>query len=263
MKELGLNRITPSMIAQYDSCPLNFYYSSWLGLKLPQSQMHLKFGTAIHNAIAELWTKRNLQLGLDMFSAEFILDSLAPEDFKTEADRLQKYGEMLHDGKLILTEFFSQLDKFEKIDNILPESFELPWKEILTNPETNLDPLEVPLSCRVDLLGKNHHIVDFKTSSAEYDIFEARAMPQMLSYAWIYLQKYKVIPTIHIIVLIKKRKKNKIQHLEIVYRMADLLAFNSKVRSILEGIRNHEFKRPLKDHPYFCDCRKYEEILKY
>jgi len=267
MNSLGLDRITPSMLAQYDSCPLSFYYQSWLGLKLPQPVLHFKFGTAIHEGIQALWTNKNLQLGIDKFVSLFELEHL--NDYKvkgellTQAEKIQMYGDMLADGKAMLTEFFSLIDKFEQVDKIIPEAFELPWKETLTNPETHEDPLEVPLSCRVDLLGKDHHIVDFKTSSSEYDIFEARAMPQMLAYAWIYLQKFGVIPTIHIIVLIKKRKKEKIQHLEITYRMVDLLTFNSKVRSIIEKIRNREFSKPLKDHPYFCECEKFKNALKY
>lgn len=267
MNKLGLDRITPSMLAQYNSCPLAFYYQSWLGLKLPQPVVHFKFGIAIHEGIQAMWTTKNLQNGIDMFTKLFLIehldDYLVKGQLLTPAEKIQTYGDMLGDGKLMLTEFFSMIGKFEQVDHIIPESFELPWKETLTNPETKLDPLEVPLSCRVDLLGKNHHVVDFKTSSSDYDIFEARAMPQMLSYAWIYLEKFGVIPTIHIIVLVKKRKKEKIQHLEITYRMADLLTFNSKVRSILEKIRNREFRRPLKDHPYFCECDKFKKALEY
>ena len=43
--------------------------------------------------------------------------------------------------------------------------------------------------------------------------------------------------------------------------MADLLAFDKRVRSILEKIRNREFDRPQKGHPFFCDCQKFEDLL--
>jgi hypothetical protein len=190
-KTLGLNRITPSMLSQYNDCPLNFFYSSWLGLKLPQTQVHFKFGTAIHDAIDKLWTTKILEDGITTFTNEFLIEHLDDYTVKGEllstSEKVQKFGEMIHDGKLMLTEFYSMIDKFEKVDNIHPVEFELAWKEILTNPETKLDPLEVPLSCRLDCLAKDHIIVEFKTSSAEYDVFETRASMQALSYAWIYL----------------------------------------------------------------------------
>lgn len=263
MNELGLNRITPSMLSQYDGCPKLFYYSSWLGIKLPQPVIHFKFGTAIHNAIGLMYTTHSLNKAIESFQNEFTIDCVDAELYKTEAERVAKYGDMLHDGTLMLQEFSNNIEIFTNLYNIKPIQFELAWKEVLTNPETLDKPLEVPLSCRIDCIAENHTIVEYKTSAKEYDIFETRASPQALSYAWIYLQKYKVIPTIHYIVLIKKRKTNKIQHLKINYDMADLLMFDSKVRSIIENIKNRQFEKPLKGHPFFCECGKYEKALTY
>ena len=266
MKTIGINRITPSGLVEYENCPLLFYYRTWLGLKLPQPQVHLKFGSAIHAAIEIIFKERNVQKACDLFSNEFLLEHLDDYEIKgqpaTEAERIAKYGDMLHDGKEMLNSLNQEVDTFKSLHNIKPIQFELAWKEILTHPETNLEPLEIPLSCRIDCLCEDDVILEFKTSSQEYDIFETRASPQALSYAWIYYQKYKKIPIIHYIVLRKNRKKDRINHLRIQYDFADLLAFDSKVRSILEKIRNREFNRPIKGHPMFCDCKKFEEALK-
>ena len=55
MNTLGINRFSPSMIMDYESCPRKFYYTSFLGLKLPQSMKHLEFGNAIHSAIGNIY----------------------------------------------------------------------------------------------------------------------------------------------------------------------------------------------------------------
>lgn len=260
MKELGLNRITPSMLVEYENCPLLFYYRSWLGIKLPQTMMHLEFGTAIHNAIARLYETKQVKPGIDLFCEQFRLECI--DEKLSQNERVYKYGEMLADGKSILEEFFAQMDIFTNVYGIVPKQFEVPYKLPLLSLKDN-SPLEVPLSCRIDLECMNDDIVDYKTSAAPYDIFEARLSPQFLSYCWLKYQLTGRIPKIHIIVLIKKRKREKIQHLEIVYRLEDLITFEARVRSILEKIKNKEFKRPIMNHPRFCDCEKYIQALNY
>lgn len=253
------------MLSQYDSCPLAFYYTYYLGLKLPTTQVYFKFGDAIHESIAILWTTRDLQkaqaLFLEMFLPEHLDDMKVKNKPITEEEKKEKYEEMKADGLEMLAQMLPKLDEFESIYRLKPIKFEIPFKGPLIDLETGL-PYEVPLSCRIDMDSENQDIVDFKTSADPYDIFETRASIQFLLYAWLRYQQTKKIPTIHVIVLIKKRKKEKIQHLPLKYTEADLLAFNAKIRSMLGKINNKEFNRPLKDHSYFCDCKKYEELLK-
>jgi len=63
--------------------------------------------------------------------------------------------------------------------------------------------------------------------------------------------------------MIKKRKKDKIQHLVFKYDISDILSFDAEVRATLQKIVNREFSKPIKNHAYFCDCRKFEEALTY
>jgi uncharacterized membrane protein len=84
---------------------------------------------------------------------------------------------------------------------------------------------------------------------------------QSKTYVWLYYCKYGVIPTVDYVVMIKKRKKEKIQHLSFKYQMADILSHDAKVRNILEKIKNREFDKPAKNHPFFCDCQRYRALF--
>lgn len=261
-KEIGLNRITPSGLMMYQSCPRAFYYQVWLGLKLPQSMVHLEFGTAMHEAIDTLYGGRNTNgtwdnedlavKALVVFNEKFLRSSC-------ESD--EQFINMSADGLLILKEYWKNKEVL-LANGFNPIAFEIPGKEIMVNPETK-EPLPIPLSYRLDAILKDHGVGEFKTSSSEYDPFEARSRPQSLCYVYMYYQKYNVLPTLHYVVMIKKRKKDKIQHLVFKYDVADLLSFFEEVKVVLEKIRNREFSRPMKNHPRWCDCYKFEEALSY
>ena len=249
--DLGLKRISPSMLMQYRACPRLFYYESWLGLKLPQEMQHLDFGTAIHAAIDTIYEGRNengtwsndssAYKALEVFNSKFL---------RTSCQSDQQFAEMVADGIEIIRAYWAEKDI------LLAKGIDLMY-----NPETK-EPLEIPLSYRLDCIAKNHKVVEFKTSSTVYDEFEVRARPQSLCYVWAYYNKHGVIPTLDYVVMRKKIKKNKIQHLSFVYVMADLMAFDAEVRTILNKIRNREFSRPVQGH-FMCNCTKYDEALNY
>ena len=276
METYGINRITPSGLNLYDSCPRAFYYAVYLGLKLPQSMVHLDFGTAIHLAIDHIyegrvdgkWTGRTAGDGaIAIFMKSFRPDSckdltktqggvtrdLTPEEKK------EKYEEMLADGIQIIKEYWDNKEIL-LAKGVDPLQFEIPGKDHLLNPESK-EPLPLPLSYRLDGIGKNNTVIEFKTSSEPYCPFETRVKAQSLCYAWVYYQKYGVVPVVHYVVMIKKRKKDKIQHLPIPYDVADLMAFDARVRATLEKIKNKEFNKPRVGHPRFCDCTKFEKEL--
>jgi hypothetical protein len=261
-KEIGLDRITPSGLMLYRACPKAFYYAVWLGLKLPQSKVHLEFGTAIHEAIDTLYGDRNENGTWNGEESAVKALVVFNNRFKREhADSDKQFVEMSADGLLILKDYWNNKEVL-LAKGFDPIAFEIPGKEIMHNPVTN-EPLPIPMSYRLDAILKDHGVGEFKTSSTLYDPFEARSRPQSLCYVWAYYQKYKVIPNVHYVVMLKKKKKNKIQHLKFVYTMADILSFDQEVRSILEKIKNREFARPMKGHPYFCDCDKFEDALAY
>lgn len=262
-KEIGLEKISPSMLTEYANCPRLFYYRSWLGIKLPQSMVHLDFGTAIHAAIDLMYEGRNpdgtwppgekaAHKALDIFNEKFTRKSCeSDEQFET----------MKQDGFQILKEYWNEKEVL-LARGVDPLQFEIPGKDVLLNPVTK-EPLPIPLSYRLDAILKDHGVGEFKTSSSYYDPFEVRSRPQSMCYVWAYYQKYGVIPKLHYVVMLKKRKKDKLQYLCFTYEISDILSFDADVRVTLEKIANREFDKPAVGHPRFCDCKKYEEALQY
>jgi hypothetical protein len=269
---IKLEKISPSSLMQYEKCPRLFYYSTLLGLKLPQSMIHLEFGTGIHAAIDEIYKERNSDgswkhedtpdKAKAIFANHFRTKYLETLDSIERNTMLEKYNEMVDDGLNIIQEFWDTKEKFLTVNGIDMVDFELIRKHILFNPETK-EPWPIPLSYRIDGIAKNDIVIEYKTSSKPYDIFETRASLQALSYALGRYCETGKIPLIYYIVMIKKRKKDKIQMLRIQYQISDLMLFDAKVRSMLKSIHAGEFDKPLKGHEFFCDCKKYEEMLDY
>lgn len=279
-QEIGINRITPSGLMMYESCPKAFYYCVYLGLKLPQSMVHFEFGTAIHDAIAVMYAGRKEDGTWDNVSEKAAFDALTEFNKKftiesckdltinengrtrpmTGQERIEKFKEMSQDGFELLKAYWQEKEIL-LAKGFDPIQFEIPGKDVVYNPETK-EPLPIPLSYRLDAILRGHGVGEFKTSSKPYDNFETRARSQSLCYIWAYWHKYQTIPVLHYVVLIKKRKKDKLQHLMFDYDMGDILEFDARVRSILEQIKNREFNAPVRGHDRFCDCRKYDELLK-
>jgi hypothetical protein len=269
---IKLEKISPSSLMCYEKCPKLFYYTTILGLKLPQSMVHLEFGTAIHAAVDEIYSQRNpdgfwkeddtADKAKEVFQKTFKEKYYDKIDDDEKAAMITKYPEMVEDGLLIIDAFWAEKEKFLTVDGIDMEEFEIIKKFTPFNPETK-EPWPVMLSCRLDGLAKNDIIVEYKTSSKPYDIFETRASLQSLSYAFAKYCETGRIYTVYYIVMLKKRKKDRIQVLRIQYDKTDLLMFDAKVRSMLDAIDAHDFRAPLKGHDFFCDCRKFDELLDY
>lgn len=262
--ELGINRITPSGLVLYENCPLSFYYTVWLGLKLPTPQIHFKFGTAIHEALDEIyhqqknWKTGDVKKAIEIFQSLFLPEHVDDKPY-TEIERNLKYQELMADGVEMLNQFWAQKEILWAA-GVQPVRMELPIKMELKHPVTG-EPLEVPVSARLDGETEDSNIIEFKTSAKPYDNFETHLSNQARTYVWIQFSRTGKIPHVHYVVLIKKRKRDKIQHLHLQYDEADMLAFDSKVRTILEKIRNRQFDRPRMGHPPYCDCYKFEKLL--
>lgn len=280
-KKLGITRISPSMIKEYEDCPKLFFYRSWLGLKLPQTQVHFVFGNAIHLAIDniydqfdkdELWKHAELKIVKDIFLKEFTIDALDKDEknfygepaYPTEEDRVKKFEEMRDDGLLIIKSYWEQKEFLLATHDINPIRFEVVAKFPIIHPHTKVA-LEIPGSGRLDAENYNGGIVELKTSKAKYDEVETRNLPQALFYVmWKYLTDGKMPPWLTYIVMRKglsAKSKDRIQVLKYHYEEADVLAFISRIEAILEQIRARRFDRPSIGHPQFCDCYKFEKAL--
>lgn len=263
-QELGINRITPSMLMTFESCPKLFYYQCWLGMQIPESKIHLFFGTAIHAAIDEIynqkenWANGNLQKAVDVFKDTFSLEHVDDKEYNP-IERATKYNDMIVDGTHMLEDFWKEKEILWS-KGVQPIRMELPIKMMVFNPKTKQE-LEVPISGRFDGECDSMDIAEFKTSGKIYDNFVTRASHQARCYAWLQYCRIGLLKNIHYVVLLKNRKKDRIQHLSFYYDEADIIAYDAEVRSILERIRKREFNRPVKGHMPYCSCRKYEELL--
>jgi hypothetical protein len=243
-----------------------------LGLKLPQPQRHLNFGTAIHAAIENIyeqldekdgWSLAEFAVVKKVFLNYWKLDCISDDDFPTEAERLKCYEEMKADGLNMLEDYWNNKELLLNESDIDIVKSEVVVKTELVNPLTK-EILQVPLSCRIDALTRNGKIVEFKTSSSKYDETETALKPQGLAYSFAYLMMNQKLPVgLDYIILLKGRAKNRVQHIKLNHNHSDMLAFFERVKSILQRISNKEFDRPMINHPYFCDCDKFELALKY
>ena len=265
-EELGISRITPSMLVEYENCPRLFYYRSWLGLQIPVSKIHLFFGTAIHAAIDEIYNQKDVwgndqcdfNKVVQIFKDTFKEGHVDDKDYTLEA-RAIKYNEMIVDGIAMLEAFWKEKEILWS-KGVQPIRMELPIKMQVFNPKTK-EPLPIMMSGRFDGECESGDISEFKTSGKIYDVFATRASHQARCYSWLQYCRTGLLKTIHYVVLIKNRKKDRIQHLDFYYDEADLIAYDTEVRSILERIKKREFQRPVRGHPPYCDCHKYEKLL--
>ena len=269
---IGIDRITPSGLMLYKKCPMHFYYEVWLGIKLPQQTMHFAFGTAIHLAIDNIyeqmdatsfWDLAEVSIAKKQFTNNFKLEHVDSFNWKgepiSEEERLEIFNDMLADGLAIVTEYWNAKEElFTK--GVQPDKFEIAHKYIPKHLVSET-PWEIPLSLRIDAQSSNKRIHEFKTSSKRYDETETRHSLQALSYAFTQYQQTGEIVPLDYVVMLKKLKKNKLQHFTIEYDYQDLLAYQAEVDSIFERIKNREFSRPAKGHDMFCDCYKFEKLF--
>lgn len=278
MTELGINRFSPSMIMDYESCPRKFYFTTYLGLKLPQSMKHLEFGNAVHEAIGNIynqydkntaWLHAERKLAKHEFEKKFTLDSLDPNEinykgekvYPTESLRVAGYEEMRDDGLAIIDSFWDQKEVLLAEHGVCPVRLEIPVKMPVKNIATG-EMFEIPVSCRIDAENADDSIVELKTSTAAYDERETRKSAQALTYAWVkYLQTGKIHPLTYVVMRKKLKKADRIQVLRYEYEPADLLAFMGRIEAFIDGIRLKRFDKPAQNHPRFCDCERFNKLF--
>ena len=269
-EEIGLKRISPSMLVEYENCPRLFFYRSWLGLKLPQAMRHLNFGTAIHAGIDNMyeqyddkdgWALAEFKIAKDEFLKHWKINMISDEDAPTQEEKDTIYKEMKADGVEMLKSLWNEKEVLAA-KGVLPDKMEIPLKLIFSHPVTG-EKLPIPLSGRIDGMSDSR-IIEFKTSGNKYKELETRDSMQALSYVALWYAKKETLPdAVDYLVLLKKRKKDRVQHLHYEYDLSDLGEYFERVKDILQKVKNREFQKPLKNHPYFCDCDKYYEALNY
>jgi hypothetical protein len=257
------------MLKKFEECPLSFFYNYVLGLKVDQQMMHLNFGTAIHLALDNiyeqcdaktLWEYADFSIAKNIFLENFTEDKVTTEGFSSDEDRLAKWEALRNDGIEILRAFWDDKELLYS-NGVNPQEFEVMMKFEPFNPETK-EVLGLPLSLRIDALNRaNKQILEFKTSASKYDVVDTRMLPQTLAYVWAMYCKTGEIYSVDYVVMVKNRKKDRIQHLHYEYDIADILAFDTRVRNIINKIQNREYNLNQTCKVGYCDCKKYKALL--
>jgi len=265
-----IDRLTPSGLSTFEQCPVSYFYRYYLELPLPDDQkMHLFFGTAIHEAIDNIyeqydeetgWEHSEVSIPKKIFKSKFPIDCVTVVGKVTAETQKEVWEAMVKDGLGILDAYWEEKERLLAA-GVLPKQFEIPMKFKPFHPETK-EYLDVPISLRIDGLDDDSmKIIEFKTSAAKYDEVETRRKVQTLSYVWMMYCKTGKIYSVDYVVMLKKKKKNRIQHLHYEYDLADIIAFDDRVRSIIEKINMKDFNFNADCREHYCDCKKYKQLL--
>ena len=252
-----LSRISPSMIASYLQCPLEFYYSYVAKIKLPQPQIHLTFGSAIHKALEQLYDKKITPI--ESFKKAFKKSNLNDD----EQHLFEEYTLL---GIEMVTNYMAihpTLDKMYKLSDGKAEKY---VRRYLINPITGQQS-SIPMSGILDRLTNAGKIIEYKTSKNKWKEDETRFKVQFLMYnLWYYSEHGKLADETLYFILLKKYKKHKrdqvLQVLSAHVTYDDLAEAFDEVELIINKIHSGYFERPTSSyHPNYCNCYAYEKLL--
>ncbi len=285
-EQIGLDRITPSMLGTFEDCPKLFYYQCWLGLKLEDDRLHLDFGDAIHSAIAVVYLEYDNHFGGAWEAGQFenvkkrFLEKWTPskvtetsfENFKETRfgkemgfkNAKELYTYMKNDGLTMLKSYWNEKERLLAEYNHDWTDFEIPLKVEMRNPADPNDKLPIPLSMRIDAKHRtNVKMADFKTSKSKYDLEDTRKKIQGQCYLFGNLMDTgEFIRKFDYTVLRKDLKSpDRVEVVQLEYDEADMQAFYFRVEAILQKIAMREFDRPARGHANYCDCWKFEKEL--
>ena len=279
-KQIGLDRISPSMLDSYETCPRLFYYRDWLKLQIDQDKIHMDYGTAIHNSIATIYLEYDNHFGgawqagdfkkvLATFSQNWKQSNVSQSSYeKVMSTNFGKemgfnnkeslYEYMNDDGIKILESYWNEKENLLVRHGIDLVDFEIPMRVPMVNPSNPKEQLPIPLSLRIDSETRDKKKgVDFKTSKGKYDPVETRRKIQGQCYC--FAKGYREFD--YIILRKDLKSDDRIEIVSLTYDEADMQAFYHRVKAILANISQRNFDRPNRGHMGWCDCFKYEELL--
>ena len=258
IQNFKLEKFSPSAIITYVNCPLSFYYQYIAKIQLPQKQIHLLFGGAVHSAIEGMYNKLEPH---GIFDEKFDINKLSAE----EKSLHEEYVKLGHE---MVKNYVAEHGILEDLYHLNAGTSELYIKRHLKNPITG-ELSSIPMSGRIDRLTDAGIIIDYKTSSHKWSAEDTGYKIQTELYNLWYYSEYGRLPeeTLYIVLLKKykevdKKESQVIQLLSKHCTMDELASTFEEVEIILSKINNGDFERPLGFHPPYCDCHRYEEALK-
>jgi len=249
-----VQRVSHSSVRDYLKCPALFFYRHVLKLELDEKPIHLHFGKCLHRGL-ELYHKNGAD-PIQIFKDEFKPDDLADEDTK-------KYFELLEQGEKMLEYYLQNVDDYKlKLGIQVIKTEEKLMMEQVVDPSTKNKLLFDQLTGVIDFETADERLGDYKTSSHKYTQQEIdESMQPTFYYLLYYLEHGKLPKSFIYIVFLKKRKRDMIQILETNRTMEDITKLVEIINEIYAKVEKKQFDRQHDDSTY-CDCLKYEELLK-
>lgn len=248
---LKINRLSYSSIRDYMRCPKLFYYKYIMNLRIPQKQMELVFGGAVHEALEYVYKGQD---PFEVFKRSFDKTKLLPEEHEL-------YDQYVQEGQRLLEAYTRDYPRFAAEFKIDPEGeSEVKFMDWIIDPITK-DVLELKLSGRIDRLTTSTQIIEYKTSSKPYVQEDVDVELQASLYALQQLTKTKTVPPDIFYIVLVKGRKDPIQVLR-TYRTKQQMSFAFRlVQFVLSGIKMNHFPKGSGWNHKWCDCEKFEQQL--
>lgn len=253
-----LEKFSPSMLIDYMSCPMSFYYKNIAKLKLPQQpQIHLLFGSAIHAAVENIYINED---PFKIFTETFDKEKLLPEEYA-------KYEEFVPLGHEMIKNYQAEHPMLDKLYDLNNGQSELYIKRKLINPLTQ-EVMEIPMSGRIDRMTNSGKVVEYKTSARPWQQNDVVYRTQTMLYNLWYHSEYQTVPeeTIYIILIKQFKRTGKSKVIQVLSNHAtinELASMFDEVKMILTKINNRIYEKPKGYHPHWCDCYKFEKLLNF
>lgn len=251
-----LDRISPSMLGSYLTCPLAFYYGYIAKIEMPTTKLHLLFGSAIHLAIENMYDGHPNP-------GQIFADKFKREDLDPEGQL--SYQEYFLLGKEMVKNYLEFHPTIDKLYSLADGKQEFKFKMPLRHPITG-EMTRVPISGILDRITNGGKIIEYKTSKTKWSADESRFKVQSLLYnLWYYTVHGEIADETLYLVLLKKYKQTSrdeiVQVISYKPTIEDLAAAWEEIDFILDKIESGNFERPSHGHKPYCDCYKYENLL--
>jgi putative RecB family exonuclease len=255
--QYNIDHLSASQLNIFSLCSLKYKFQYIDKLPRPFKSSGLAFGSVMHSALEWFHKERvkgnthSLQKLLKIFDADWFSQTV-------EADIRYKKGEteksLRHIGKQMLTQYFHS-DHTRPVDAEV--SFSLPLVNLVTR-----ETLEPRIEGFIDLIGKEHVLVEFKTSARTMNAADLKDNIQLSCYSYAYELLYQARPRRLKVINFVKTKIPKIVVLETQRSSKDLERFFHLAKVVLSGIQAGIFfpraTFMCKDCEYSMPCRQWQ-----
>ena len=224
-------------------------------MKLPDTKIHLAFGSAFHAGIESLLKTNNIKSALTTFDDEFTAD-------KVNKEEREKVAEMNPLGHKMLIAFESKVSELDFSYGIKHGKSEIWLPQTILEDPFSKEKLPLKTVGIIDRMTDSGSIIELKTSKGEWNPDDVKFKLQTQLYSWMYYQNSKGRhPEKVVYVIVTKHKEPRVQIIEANCTKDDYSKLFAEIKAIFAKIENNIFDKPEGFHNNWCDCQKFEEAL--